>query len=88
MTDAAVEPGPAKNTATWARLEDRIDWYDGKSQRAQRDYKRLKVLQLIAAAVVPVVAAAGTTAWVTAAAGSVPLAIRPPRGGSTAAHGP
>ena len=58
---------------TWDRLEDQISWYDRKSIAAQRIYKRLKVLQLAAAAAVPVVAALHTAAWVTAALGGVVL---------------
>jgi len=34
---------------TWERLEDQIGWY-AKSIAAQRRYKQLKVLQLLAAA--------------------------------------
>jgi hypothetical protein len=75
MADAPVESAPGENTATWDRLEDQIGWYDRKSIRAQRDYKRLKVLQLVAAAVVPVVAAADATAWITAAVGGVVLVL-------------
>jgi len=60
---------------TWDRLEDQIDWYDGKSLGAQRAYKRLKVLQLVAAAAVPVLAAADAAAWVTAASGGVVLIL-------------
>ncbi len=39
-----------------ARLEDQIDWYDRKSRSAQRLYKRLKVLEILAAAVIPFLA--------------------------------
>lgn len=60
-TAAEAERGP-----TWERLEDQLSWYDGKSVGAQHAYKRLKVLQLVAAAAVPAVAAAGPAAWVTA----------------------
>jgi Protein of unknown function (DUF4231) len=75
MTEARIEPAAGENTATWARLEDQLDWYDRKSQRAQRDFKRLKVLQLVAAAVVPVVAAANAPPWITAGVGGVVLVL-------------
>src|SRR3954454_4353073 len=62
--------GPA-----WERLEDQLGWYDRKSIDAQRTFKRLKVLQLVAAAAVPVAAAAGAPGWVTAALGGIVLVL-------------
>lgn len=38
------------------RLEDQIDWYDRKSISAQRTYKRIKVVEIIAAAAIPFIA--------------------------------
>ena len=38
------------------RLEDQIAWYSGKSRAAQHTYKRLKVVEIIAAATIPFVA--------------------------------
>jgi hypothetical protein len=61
--------------STWDRLEDQIGWYDRKSTAAQRMYKRLKVLQLLAAAAVPVAAAADAEGWVTAGLGGVVLVL-------------
>jgi hypothetical protein len=60
---------------TWERLEDQIGWYDRRSVSAQAWYKRLKVLQLLVAAAVPVLAAVEATAWLTAAAGGVVLVL-------------
>ena len=60
---------------TWDRLDDQITWYDGKSQGVQRAYKSLKILQLVVAAAVPVLAVASATAWVTAAAGGLVLIL-------------
>jgi Protein of unknown function (DUF4231) len=65
---------PASGPA-WERLEDQLGWYDRKSQSAQRAFKRLKVLQLVAAAAVPVVAAAEAAAWITAGFGGVVLVL-------------
>jgi hypothetical protein len=63
---------PTTTGPTWTRLEDQIAWYDGKSASAQRAFKRLKVLQLVTAATVAVVAAADVVPWITAAiAGAV-----------------
>jgi hypothetical protein len=36
-----------------ARLENQIDWYDAKSQWNQKWYKRLKVFEIAAAALIP-----------------------------------
>src|SRR5580698_365711 len=41
----------------YARLEDQIDWYDRKSRSAQRIFKRMKIVEIIAAAVIPFLAA-------------------------------
>lgn len=60
---------------TWARLEDQIGWYSRESTEAQRAYKRIKVLQLVAAAAVPVAAAAEAAAWVVAALGGIVLVL-------------
>jgi hypothetical protein len=66
---------PAPAGPTWERLEDQVGWYDRKSGEAQRAYKRLKVLQLLAAAAIPVVAVAEANAWITAAVGGVVLVL-------------
>jgi Protein of unknown function (DUF4231) len=50
---------------TWARLESQQAWYDGKSRDNQRWYKWLKLLELVVAAVLPVVAALESPVWVT-----------------------
>ena len=39
------------------RLEDQIAWYDRKSQANQRMYKRIKIVEILAAAVIPFLAA-------------------------------
>lgn len=70
MSTQPTASGPA-----WERLEDQVGWYDRKSQGAQRAFKRLKVLQLVAAAAVPVVAAAEASPWLTAAFGGVVLVL-------------
>jgi hypothetical protein len=37
------------------RLEDQIGWYDRKSQTAQRRYKVLKLIQVVIAALIPLI---------------------------------
>jgi hypothetical protein len=44
---------------TLERLEHQIGWYDRKSQIAQRSYKVLKLLQVIATGLIPLVAVFG-----------------------------
>ena len=39
------------------RLEDQIAWYDRKSLSNQRIYKRIKIVEILAAAVIPFLAA-------------------------------
>jgi hypothetical protein len=40
----------------YARLEEQINWYDRKSSSAQRTFKRIKVAEILAAAVIPFLA--------------------------------
>src|SRR4051794_19300148 len=75
MSAAPADAGPVTTGPTWDRLEDQLGWYDRKSSAAQRMYKRLKILQLVTAAAIPVAAAAGAPGWVTAALGGVVLVL-------------
>jgi hypothetical protein len=43
----------------WKRLDDQIHWYDRRSRLSKRWYLRLKVVQIVTAAAIPVLA----TAW-------------------------
>jgi hypothetical protein len=43
----------------WKRLDDQVHWYDRKSRESKRWYLRLKVVQIVTAASIPVLA----TAW-------------------------
>jgi hypothetical protein len=45
------------NDPIYARLEDQIDWYDRKSRSAQRIFKRMKIVEILAAALIPFLAA-------------------------------
>lgn len=63
---AGVSPSPV-----WERLEDQIAWYDAKSEHNQRWFKRLKVLQIVTAAAIPVAASADTATWLIAAGGAL-----------------
>lgn len=41
------------NDPIYKRLEDQIDWYDRKSRAAQRTFKRIKVIEIFSAAIIP-----------------------------------
>ena len=43
----------AEADVTLARLEDQINWYDRKSLRSQKVYKSLKLVEIAAAALIP-----------------------------------
>lgn len=53
------------------RLDDQLDWHDRKSVAAQRAYKRVKTVELVVAATVPVLAGLSAPAAVTAALAAV-----------------
>ena len=57
------------------RLEDQIGWYDRKSQENQRWFKRLKVLQIVIAAAIPVGAAASGPTWLIGAGGALIVVV-------------
>jgi Protein of unknown function (DUF4231) len=57
-TAAAVDARP-QLPPVWKRLDDQIHWYDRKSRAHKRWYLRLKVVQIVTAAMIPVLA----TAW-------------------------
>jgi len=56
MSAASATPSP---DPIIERLEDQIRWYDEKSASCQRWYKRLKILEIAFAAVIPLLAASG-----------------------------
>ena len=80
--DTASKPADASTGAarhpsgpTWDRLEDQVDWYDRKSASNQRVFKRLKVLQLVAAAMVPVAASVDAAVWITGGLGALVVVV-------------
>jgi hypothetical protein len=58
QTSPAVEARP-ELPPVWKRLDAQIQWYDKGSRRSKRWYLRLKVIQIVTAASIPVLA----TAW-------------------------
>jgi hypothetical protein len=58
------------------RLEDQIAWYDRKSLRCQRIFKRIKIVEIVAAALIPFLAAIGVkefpwSPWLTGGLGII-----------------
>ena len=53
------------------RLEDQIAWYDKKSQYNQRVFKRIKIVEIVAAAMIPFLGAFkfSQVVWVTSGLG-------------------
>ena len=77
--DSQVEVAPARPDGSpphpvspaWQRLVDQIDWFDSKSAYNQRQFKALKVGQIVIAALVPVLAGtADVPRWVLGALGA------------------
>ncbi len=60
---------------TMERLEDQINWYDRKSNYNQRVYKWLKVIEIVAAALVPLSAGLHLPAAVTGSLGVLIAAL-------------
>jgi hypothetical protein len=69
------QTGAGPDHPAWARLLDQLEWYDRKSSAAQRAFTRLKVVELVVAAAVPVVAAARGPALLTAALAAVVVVL-------------
>lgn len=55
----------------WARVQDQIAWYDGKSQQNQRWFKRLKVCEIVTAAAIPFAASVSVPIWAVGAGGAL-----------------
>ena len=53
-----LQRGPA-----WARWQDQVEWYEARSAGNKRASMSLKVVQLIAAALVPVMASVHAAVW-------------------------
>jgi len=54
----------------WDRLEDQLGWYERKSADHKKWFQRFKVMQIVLAAAIPVVAGAGASAWITGSLGA------------------
>jgi len=58
------------------RVDDQIDWYDRKSQSNQKGFKRLRVIEIAVATLIPLLAGyAGESAHLDAAIGGLGLLV-------------
>jgi hypothetical protein len=69
---ASSAPAEALATsASWQRLEEQIKWYSHGARRNKRWYLRIKVVQIVSAAVIPVLAATSLPTWVAGGLGAL-----------------
>jgi hypothetical protein len=66
--DVAALPG--EGGFAWERLEDQLAWHERKSVHHKDWFQRLKVLQIVIAAAIPVAAGTGVSAWITGSLGA------------------
>lgn len=69
----AVDGAP--QPSAWQRLEDQLAWYEHSSARCKLWFHRLKVLQIVVAAMIPVSAALGASAGVAGSLGAVVVVV-------------
>ncbi len=72
---AAANTGATQPDPIMARLEDQVNWYDTKSQTNQRTYKRIKIVEIIAAAIIPFLATFYTTAYIAYLIGALGVLV-------------
>lgn len=65
--------GSVAEHPAWHRLEDQLQWYDTKSTQCQRWYKRLKLVQISLAVLIPVLSHLDPmyAKWITSVAGAL-----------------
>lgn len=60
---------------TLDRLDDQIAWYDQRSGYCQNAYKTLKVIELIAAGSIPLLAGLSVSGWITGILGALVVVL-------------
>ena len=71
---SAAEPGPEASPG-WDRLNDQLAWYERRGRQNKLWYLGLKVAQIVVAASIPVVAAAGASAAVAGGLGALVVVL-------------
>jgi Protein of unknown function (DUF4231) len=59
------------SSPSWQRLEEQITWYSRGARRNKRSYMRIKVVQIVSAAAIPVLAATDLPTWVAGGLGAL-----------------
>ena len=78
VNQARLAPVPDADTVdaqVLRRIDTYLDYYDKRSLFNQRWYRRLKITQLVAAALIPVVASVNASGWVTGGLGSLVVVV-------------
>jgi hypothetical protein len=58
-------------SASWQRLEEQVKWYSSGARRNKRWYMRIKLVQIVSAAAIPVLAATSLPTWVAGSLGAL-----------------
>ena len=64
-------PSEVPSSASWQRLEEQIGWYSKGARRNKRWYMRIKLVQIVSAAAIPVLAATSLPTWVAGGLGAL-----------------
>jgi hypothetical protein len=67
----AAAPTEPPAPPAWERLESQIRWYSQGARRNKRWYMRIKVVQILSAALIPVLAGADLPTWVAGGLGAL-----------------
>jgi hypothetical protein len=59
------------SSASWQRLEEQVKWYSSGARRNKRWYMRIKLVQIVSAAAIPVLAATSLPTWVAGSLGAL-----------------
>jgi hypothetical protein len=68
---ASAPDGAPPASPSWQRLEEQIAWYSRGARRNKRWYLRIKVVQIVSAAAIPVLAATDLPTWVAGGLGAL-----------------
>lgn len=66
-----VESRAADAEHAFGRLSDQLAWYDAKAAHNRAWFHRLKVAQIVLAALIPVAAGANASGWITGSLGAL-----------------
>src|SRR3954454_6973237 len=67
---SAPAEAPA-SSPSWQRLEEQVTWYSRGALRNKRWYLRITLVQIVSAAIIPVLAATSLPTWVAGALGAL-----------------